>query len=109
MKGRHSDKDDISVRHYKSFYKAAMQLPSDSERLAFYIGIDGYRFEGKIPESDSHALKVAFTLAKSRIDADARASRNGSKGGAPKGNRNAAKKQPCRSSGCYEKTSMEEK
>lgn len=109
MKGKHSDKDDISVKHYKSFYEAAKQLPSDSERLAFYIGIDRYRFEGKIPDSDSYALKVAFTLAKSRIDADARASRNGSKGGAPKGNRNAAKKQPSRSGGCSKKTSGEEK
>lgn len=101
MKGRHSDRNDISVKHYKSFYEAAKQLPTDIERLAFYVGIDEYRFEGKPPESDNPALKIAFTLAKSRIDADARASWNGSKGGAPRGNRNAAKKQH----GCSKKTS----
>ena len=49
MKGRHSDRNDISVKHYKSFYEAAKQLPTDIERLAFYVGIDEYRFEGKPP------------------------------------------------------------
>ncbi|MDE6718816.1 MAG: hypothetical protein K2J68_03050, partial [Treponemataceae bacterium] len=78
MKGRNSAKDDIFVRHYRSFYEAALQLPSDSDRLAFYIGIDEYRFGGKVPSSDSPALKVALTLAKSRIDADERSSRTGS-------------------------------
>lgn len=108
MKGRNSTRDDIFVRHYRSFYEAALQLPSDSDRLAFYIGIDEYRFEGRIPDSGSSALKVALTLAKSRIDADERASRNGSKGGAPKGNRNAAKKQPGCQDGCSKKTSRGE-
>ena len=40
MKGRHSDRNDISVKHYKSFYEAAKQLPTDIERLAVYVGID---------------------------------------------------------------------
>lgn len=56
MKGRHSDRNDISVKHYKSFYEAAKQLPTDIERLAFYVGIDEYRFEGKPPPNPTTPL-----------------------------------------------------
>ncbi len=89
---RFKHKEDYAVKHYRSFYEAAKQLQNETEKLLFYIALDEYQFDGKLPNFSSPSLKVAFTLSKSRIDVDARASKNGSKGGAPKGNKNAVKK-----------------
>ncbi len=79
-----------------SYYEAIKDLP-DADRLALYDCLVRYGLYGDEIELPLH-LKGYFILMKPSIDTsrsryDA-AHANGSKGGAPKGNQNARKKQP---------------
>ncbi len=85
---------------YKSWNNVISGLPTDVQ-LEIYHAITEYAINGNLVELKPLA-KVAFAFIKQDIDRDtekymskANANReNGKKGGAPKGNQNAKKKQP---------------
>lgn len=75
---------------YRSYYEVARKITDDKARLAFYDTVDAYRFDGIEPEGLPLLADIAFTAIRSFLDADV-----GRKcGGAPSGNRNAAKPAP---------------
>lgn len=75
---------------YRSFYEVARKITDAEARLAFYDAVDAYRFDGIEPENLPFIADIAFTAIKSFIDADV----GRKSGGAPSGNRNAAKSAP---------------
>lgn len=76
--------------HYRSFYEVAKKIRTDEARLAFYMAIDAYRFDGIEPENLPFEADLAFTAIKANIDADL----GRKNGGAPVGNQNARKQNP---------------
>lgn len=102
MKMQPYDPDKISVaKHYRSFFEAAKLLPTDEEKLSFYLALDYHRFESKEWPLVGQA-KLAFTLAKPNVDADLDAKISGATGGAPQGNQNARKNK--NNPRCFAKT-----
>ena len=84
---------------YRSFYDATSDL-GDDDRLKVYDCICEYAFKGKEPTGNG-LVKTVFLLIKPLLDESYKRYiskvKNGSKGGAPKGNANAKKtteKQP---------------
>jgi hypothetical protein len=83
---------------YKSYIDAVNKLPDDKDKLELLLGICNYSMTGVEPIFNSFmaeaifiAIKPTIGSAKSRYQASVE---NGRKGGAPKGNDNAKKKQP---------------
>jgi DnaD/phage-associated family protein len=77
---------------YKSFYDSIKELdPLDQAQI--YNAIFYYQFEGHEPKLNGVAKSI-FTLIVPQLDANNKRYINGCKGGAPKGNQNATKKQP---------------
>ena len=80
-----------------SFYEAMKVLP-DSDRLLLYDTICEYSLNGVEPTSLPPIANSLFILMKPNIDSSnnrySASVENGKKGGAPKGNQNARKKQP---------------
>ena len=75
---------------YRSFYEVARKITDAEARLAFYDAVDAYRFDGIEPENLPYIADIAFTAIRNFLDADV-----GRKcGGAPSGNRNAARPAP---------------
>lgn len=76
---------------YRSYRKAIRNLPVP-DRVEIYEAIIDYALDNKEPHLTNETTEMVFdlispTLIKSKI-----LSKNGSKGGAPKGNKNASKK-----------------
>ena len=86
---------------YRSFYEAIKELPNDVQ-LEILTSLMEYSFNGNnISEKHSPFARSIFTLIKPLIDSSSKRYKNGckgseygNKGGAPKGNQNATKKQP---------------
>ena len=77
---------------YKSFYESIKEL-EPLDQVQIYNAIFNYQFEGE--ESELKGIcKSIFTLIIPQLEANNKRYLNGLKGGAPKGNRNATKKQP---------------
>ena len=77
---------------YKSFYESIKEL-DPLDQVQIYNAIFNYQFEGE--ESELKGIcKSIFTLIIPQLEANNKRYLNGLKGGAPKGNRNATKKQP---------------
>lgn len=77
---------------YKSFYDSIKELdPSDQAQI--YDAIFKYQFEGEETKLNG-ICKSIFTLIIPQLEANNKRYLNGLKGGAPKGNKNATKKQP---------------
>lgn len=77
---------------YKSFYESIKEL-DPSDQVQIYNAIFNYQFEGKEIELKG-ICKSIFTLIIPQLEANNKRYLNGLKGGAPKGNQNATKKQP---------------
>ena len=80
---------------YRSFREAVAELPPE-QRLEFYEAIIDYALDGTEPEL-TPLMKALFKLAEPVLERNNTLYENGKKGGAPKGNSNAAKnnqKQP---------------
>ena len=77
---------------YKSFYESIKELAPE-EQAQIYNAIFEYQFENKAVELKG-VCKSIFTLIIPQLDANNKRYINGCKGGAPKGNKNATKKQP---------------
>ena len=82
-----------AVTFYRSFHEAIQEEEDPEKRLAAYEAIINYALYDKEPEGLKGIAKAAFIVARPVIDSSNKASDNGKKGGAPKGNQNA-KKQP---------------
>lgn len=82
---------------YKSFYESIRSLDNET-KLEIFEAICNYSLYENEPEFKSEVSKAIFTLIRVNLDkAEARyraSIENGKKGGAPKGNQNAKKKQP---------------
>jgi hypothetical protein len=76
---------------YKSFHTALSELP-DEIRLKLYDMISTYALFGVELECNG-IEKAVFTLIKPQVDANNQRYENGCRGGAPKGNKNAQKKE----------------
>ena len=77
---------------YKSFYDSIKELdPQDQDQI--YNAIFECQFNGKEIELDGICESI-FTLIIPQLKANNKRYENGKKGGAPKGNQNATKKQP---------------
>ena len=76
---------------YKSFHTALRELP-DEIRLKLYDMISTYALFGEELEC-SGVEKAVFSLIKPQVDANNQRYENGCRGGAPKGNKNAQKKE----------------
>ena len=77
---------------YKSFYESIKELdPLDQVKI--YDAIFKHQFEGEDVELTG-ICKSIFTLIIPQLEANNKRYLNGLKGGAPKGNQNATKKQP---------------
>ena len=83
---------------FKSNIDVIKELPTDAEKLEMLYAIADYSMTGIIPEFKSLTCKLIFMSIRPNIDgANKRYTasvENGKKGGAPKGNSNAKKKQP---------------
>lgn len=77
---------------YKSFYNSIKEL-DPKEQVQIYDAIFQYQFEGNEIELKG-VCKSIFTLIIPQLEANNKRYINGLKGGAPKGNQNATKKQP---------------
>ena len=77
---------------YKSFYDSIKELAPE-EQVQIYNAIFSYQFENKEPNLNG-ICKSIFTLILPQLEANNKRYLNGCKGGAPKGNQNATKKQP---------------
>ena len=90
-----------SLIFYRSYMEAAREAGvSLHDRALFYEAIIDYATLRQIPEFSNPILKGLFVICKANIDANVHkyeermsAVENGKKGGAPKGNKNAAKKK----------------
>ena len=83
---------------YESFYNAIKAIDDANLKLEAYELIMQYGLYNKKIATNNTILKVAFEMIKPVIDNSDRryitSVENGKKGGAPKGNKNAQKKQP---------------
>lgn len=83
---------------YESFYNAINAIEDVNLKLQAYDLIMQYGLYNKKVATNNAILKVAFEMIKPVIDNSDRryitSVENGKKGGAPKGNKNAVKKQP---------------
>ena len=77
---------------YKSFYDSIKEL-DPQDQVQIYNAIFNYQFTGELIELKG-VCKSIFTLIIPQLDANNKRYKNGCKGGAPKGNQNATKKQP---------------
>ena len=77
---------------YKSFYDSIKEL-APKEQVQIYNAIFSYQFENKEPSLNG-ICKSIFTLILPQLEANNKRYLNGCKGGAPKRNQNATKKQP---------------
>lgn len=77
---------------YKSFYESIKEL-DQKDQVQIYNAIFSYQFENKEIELTG-VCKSIFTLIIPQLEANNKRYVNGCKGGAPKGNTNALKKQP---------------
>ena len=77
---------------YKSFYDSIKKL-DPQDQVQIYNAIFEYQFNGKEIELDGICESI-FTLIIPQLKANNKRYENGKKGGAPKGNQNATKKQP---------------
>lgn len=77
---------------YKSFYESIKEL-DPLDQVQIYDAIFKYQFEAEEIELKG-ICKSIFTLIIPQLEANNKRYLNGLKGGAPKGNRNATKKQP---------------
>ena len=88
-----------SLVFYRSYMEAAQQAElSEQDRCLFYEGIINYATFHQDPEFTNPVVKGLFVVCKANIDANIlkyeqrkNAVEYGKKGGAPKGNKNAAK------------------
>lgn len=74
---------------YRSFKNAVCALP-ESMRLQMIMAILDYALDGKEPPPDG-VERAIFELIRPQLEANNKRYENGKKGGAPKGNKNAAK------------------
>lgn len=83
---------------YESFYNAINTIEDVNLKLQAYDLIAQYGLYNKKVSTNNTILKLAFEMIKPVIDSSDRryitSVENGKKGGAPKGNKNAVKKQP---------------
>ena len=77
---------------YKSFYESIKEL-DPLDQVQIYDAIFKYQFEAEEIELEG-ICKSIFTLIIPQLEANNKRYLNGLKGGAPKGNQNATKKQP---------------
>jgi len=77
---------------YKSFYESVKELKT-TEQIKIYNAIFKFQFENEEVELKG-VSKSVFNLIKPLLDANNQRYLNGKKGGAPKNNQNAKKKQP---------------
>ena len=76
---------------YKSFYDGIKELTTEEQAMVV-LNILKYQFEENYEENLTGVPKCIFTLIKPQLDANNTRYENGCKGGAPKGNANAKKK-----------------
>lgn len=76
---------------YRSF-KEAIDLCPEEVRLKIYEAIAEYALTEQEPTITEPYAKLCWKLIKPQLDANLRRYKNGQAGGAPKGNRNAAKR-----------------
>ena len=86
-------KEKESFIFYRSWLEAIDEA-SEIEQAHIYSAIAHYALNLKNPTKLKGIEKIVFLLAKPQIDANHRRYLNGQKGGAPKNNLNATKKQP---------------
>ena len=82
---------------YRSFFNVASMLPTEEDQITMLLAIIRLGLEEEIDDSLPLEMKMALTQMAASIkgasDKHDRAVANGRKGGAPKGNKNAAKKK----------------
>ena len=93
---------DNYIMHAK--YDEHFKLLTDSELGRLIRDVNNYVINGVLPQysDNDRVINMAFSFMKATIDIEKKNyiekcktnKRNGQKGGAPKGNKNAAKKQP---------------
>ncbi len=83
---------------YKSYIDAVNKIPGEADKLELLLAICNYSMTGVEPTFKSYVADLVFTAIKPSIDGASKryqaSVENGKKGGAPKGNSNAKKKQP---------------
>lgn len=83
---------------YKSYIDATDKIKNNDDKLEFLLGVCRYSLTGIEPTFESEIADIVFTAIKPSIDGASKrytaSVENGKKGGAPKGNANAKKKQP---------------
>ena len=90
MKKSNKKKDSFVM--YRSFYESTKRF--DYETLGkFYQGLCEYALDQKEPQFENPMLEAIFVLIQPNIDANYKKWINSFKGGAPKKNQNAKKKE----------------
>jgi hypothetical protein len=83
---------------YKSYIDAVNKIPGEADKLELLLAICNYSMTGVEPTFKSYVADLVFTAIKPSIDGASKryqaSVENGKKGGAPRGNANAKKKQP---------------
>lgn len=80
----------VYMTFYRSFYDAIKML-DDSDRLQLYDAIVSYGLDGIEPQNLTGITAAFFIAFRPNLDNSRKQYENGRKGGAPKGNSNAAK------------------
>jgi len=95
---KESRKEKESFVFYRSFFNAISSVQDKNARLDLYDMIAKFALNNELPATSEPLINAVFQLIKPLIEnADRRyitSVENGKKGGAPKGNKNALKKQP---------------
>lgn len=80
---------------YESYYNAIQSIKTTKGKLAAYDRICRYGLFQEFPKEEAgmEGADIVFFIAKENLDACRRSRENGKRGGAPFGNKNAAKKK----------------
>lgn len=94
-----------SMVFYRSFYEALKLLPTDEDKFKALTSMIELGLDGIDNMPNSPASAVVYVMAKPQILANVERREVAKRGGAPKGNQNARKKQPKTTEttdGCFE-------
>lgn len=82
-----------SMVFYRSWLDAINRIKRSSDKLKFFLAIVEYGLNGEEIETNNEAIDMFMINVKAQLDKNNEKYKNGKRGGAPKGNKNAKNNQ----------------